>query len=186
VGHRRRPGDDAVGVNGSVGRPGCKGVGQDVRGDVAERKGVVAEEGVDFADAGALGGEQHAFQETLRITLEVPAVLERARLTLVDIDRHQARLGLGGDALPLAADREARAKRLSLSPTKSLTLPSGLSREALNPSAVPALPPFQHPAKDVLPILSAAVINGRVFELRKVPHRTPRVPATVGLSPVIG
>ena len=45
----------------------------------------------------------------MRIALEVPAVLERARLAFVDVHRHQARLGLGGDDAPLAPGREAGA-----------------------------------------------------------------------------
>src|SRR5919198_3871472 len=43
----------------------------------------------------------------MRIALEVPAVLERARLAFVDVHGHHARLGLGGDDAPLAPRREA-------------------------------------------------------------------------------
>src|SRR5438874_8083165 len=45
----------------------------------------------------------------MRIALQVPAVLERARLAFVDVDRHHARLGLRGDDAPLAARRETGA-----------------------------------------------------------------------------
>ncbi len=45
----------------------------------------------------------------MRIALEVVAVLEGARLALVDVHRHQARRGLGAHDLPLAPGREARA-----------------------------------------------------------------------------
>src|SRR5205085_7964680 len=64
---------------------------------------------VNLRDSHRPRGDEHAFEEAVRVALEVPAVLERARLALVDVHRHQARLGLAGDALPLAPDREARA-----------------------------------------------------------------------------
>src|SRR5229473_91175 len=38
----------------------------------------VAQVNPDLADARAPGGDQHAFEEAVRIALEVPAVLERA------------------------------------------------------------------------------------------------------------
>src|SRR6185295_17916270 len=69
----------------------------------------VAQVDIDLAHARAPGGDQHAFEEAMRVALEVPAVLEGARLALVDVHRHQARLGLGGDDLPLAAGRKAGA-----------------------------------------------------------------------------
>ena len=50
-----------------------------------------------------------AFEEPVRIALEVVAILERARLALVDVDRHQARRRLGRHELPLAAGRETGA-----------------------------------------------------------------------------
>src|SRR5215470_12283289 len=62
-----------------------------------------------LADAGAPGSDQHPFEEAMRITLEVPAVLEGARLTFVDVHRHQARLGFSGDDAPLASGGESGA-----------------------------------------------------------------------------
>ena len=45
----------------------------------------------------------------MRIALEVVAVLERAGLAFVDVDRHQPRRGLGAHDPPLAARRKAGA-----------------------------------------------------------------------------
>ena len=45
----------------------------------------------------------------MRIALEVVAVLERSRLALVDVDRHQPRRRLGAHDAPFAPRREARA-----------------------------------------------------------------------------
>ena len=41
------------------------------------------------------GGNQHAFNESMRIAFEIVAVLEGAGLTFVGVDRKQARRGLG-------------------------------------------------------------------------------------------
>ena len=45
----------------------------------------------------------------MRVALQVVAVLEGARLALVDVDRHQTRRGPGRHRLPLAARRKAGA-----------------------------------------------------------------------------
>ena len=45
----------------------------------------------------------------MRVALEVVAVLERAGLALVDVDRHQPRRAFGAHDLPFAAGREAGA-----------------------------------------------------------------------------
>ncbi len=55
------------------------------------------------------GGDQHAFEEAVRIAFEVIAVLEGAGLAFVGIDREQARRGLGAHQRPLATGREAGA-----------------------------------------------------------------------------
>ena len=55
------------------------------------------------------GRDQHAFDEAVRIALEIIAVLEGAGLALVGIDSEQARRGLRAHQLPFAAGREARA-----------------------------------------------------------------------------
>src|SRR5690606_34118041 len=69
----------------------------------------VAQVDIDFGDADGPCGDQHAFQETMRIALEVVAILERAGFALVDVHRHQARLGLRTDDAPFAPRGEARA-----------------------------------------------------------------------------
>ena len=45
----------------------------------------------------------------MRIAFEVVAILERARLTFVDVDRHEARRGLAANDAPLASRRKTRA-----------------------------------------------------------------------------
>ncbi len=70
---------------------------------------LVAQIDVDRLDADRPGGDQRAFEKAVRIAFEVVAVLERARLALVDVDRHQARRGLGRHELPLAAGGKAGA-----------------------------------------------------------------------------
>src|SRR5947208_12570283 len=67
----------------------------------------IPEVDVDLAHARAPGGDQHALEKAVRIALEVPAVLEGPRLALVDVQRHQTRLGLRGDDAPFAPRREA-------------------------------------------------------------------------------
>src|SRR6185295_8114725 len=63
----------------------------------------------DLAHARAPGRHQHALEKTVRVALKVVAVLEGARLALVDIDRHDARRGLGSDDLPFAASGKSGA-----------------------------------------------------------------------------
>ena len=53
--------------------------------------------------------DQHAFDKTVRIAFQIIAVLERARLALVGVDREQARRGLGAHQRPLASGRETGA-----------------------------------------------------------------------------
>ena len=56
---------------------------------------LVAQVDIDGIDADRPGGDDGAFEEPMRIALEVVAILERARLALVDVDRHQARRRFG-------------------------------------------------------------------------------------------
>ena len=51
--------------------------------------------------------DDRAFEEAMRVAFEVVAILERARLAFVDVDRHQARRRFGGHQLPLAPGRES-------------------------------------------------------------------------------
>jgi hypothetical protein len=55
------------------------------------------------------GRHQHAFQEAVRVAFEPVAILEGARLALVDVDHQQPRRRLGGHDAPLAPGRETRA-----------------------------------------------------------------------------
>jgi hypothetical protein len=70
---------------------------------------LVAQVHVDAGDADGPRRDQHAFDEAMRVALEVHAVLERAGLAFVDVDGHQARRGLGAHDAPLAAGREPGA-----------------------------------------------------------------------------
>ena len=55
------------------------------------------------------GGDQHAFDEAMRILLEVAPVLERAGLAFVAVDREHPRSRLGAYQRPLPSGREAGA-----------------------------------------------------------------------------
>ena len=69
----------------------------------------VAEVNIDRLDADSPRRDQRAFEKAMRIALQIVAVLECPRLALVDVDRHQARRGLGRHQLPFAAGGEAGA-----------------------------------------------------------------------------
>ncbi len=77
--------------------------------DLAALRIFVAQIDVDVGRLDRPGADQHAFEEAMRVGLEIMAVLERAGLALVAVDRHQARAGLGTDEAPFAAGREAGA-----------------------------------------------------------------------------
>ena len=77
--------------------------------DRAARRVLVAQIDIDIVDADCPRGDQRAFEEAMRVALEVVAILERSRLAFVDVDRHQARRRLGTNDLPLAPHRETRA-----------------------------------------------------------------------------
>jgi nitroreductase len=55
------------------------------------------------------GGQQHAFEEAVRVGFEQPAVLEGAGFAFIDVDRHQPRRRLGAHDAPLARHRETGA-----------------------------------------------------------------------------
>ncbi len=69
----------------------------------------VAQVDVDCADLGHRGGDQHAFEEAMRIALQVGAILEGAGLALIQVDCHQARGRLGHHDPPFAPGGETRA-----------------------------------------------------------------------------
>ena len=68
----------------------------------------VAQVNVDAAHADRPRGDDHAFEETVRIALEVGAILEGARLPFVDVDGHHFRARLGTHNAPFAPGRETR------------------------------------------------------------------------------
>ena len=88
-----------------IGGERCELAREHVRGS----RVLVAQVDVDGVDADRPRGDQHAFEEAVRVALEVVAVLERAGLALVDVDRHQPRRGLGAHDLPLAPGGKAGA-----------------------------------------------------------------------------
>jgi hypothetical protein len=62
------------------------------------------------ADAERVARDQHRFDQHVRVVLEDPAVLERARLALVGVGDEVVGLAVvGNDDLPLAAHREGGA-----------------------------------------------------------------------------
>ena len=69
----------------------------------------VAQVDVDFVDFDGPCGNQHTFKKTVRIAFKIDAIFERARLTFVDIDRHQSRPCLGTYDAPFATGRETGA-----------------------------------------------------------------------------
>ena len=70
---------------------------------------LIAQIDIDLSHPGTPRRDQHSLKKTMRVALEIPAVLERARLALVDVHRHHARRRLGSDKLPLAAVRKSGA-----------------------------------------------------------------------------
>ena len=52
--------------------------------------------------------DQHALDEAMRIGFEIIAILERSRLALVAVDRHQPRPGLAKHRAPLSPRRKTR------------------------------------------------------------------------------
>ena len=70
---------------------------------------LVAQVDVDGFGAHHLGGDQQAFEEAVRVALQVMAVLEGAGLALVDVDGHQPGRGLIAHDAPLAPGRKSGA-----------------------------------------------------------------------------
>jgi hypothetical protein len=54
-----------------------------------------------------MGADQHPFQETMRIGVEVILILERTRLALIAVDGHQTGARLAAHRSPFAACRES-------------------------------------------------------------------------------
>ena len=71
----------------------------------------VADIKIDLGGLDHPGGDQHAFKEAVRIEPEIVAILERARLALVGIHRHQPRRRFGAHQRPFAPRGKARAAK---------------------------------------------------------------------------
>lgn len=69
----------------------------------------VAQVDVDLVRFHGPGGEEHAFDDAMRIAFQIMAVLEGARLAFVGVDAHQSRSGLGAHEAPLPPGGKARA-----------------------------------------------------------------------------
>ncbi len=70
---------------------------------------LVAQINIDFGNLHRPRGNDHAFEKTVRVAFEVVAILERARLAFVNIDRHHARARLAAHDAPLAPGGKSRA-----------------------------------------------------------------------------
>src|SRR5438105_12045628 len=79
------------------------------RQDFAALRVFVAQIDVDVPGLDRPAGDQHAFQEAMRIGFEKIAVLEGAGLALIGIDRHQPRRWLLPYKAPFAPGRKTGA-----------------------------------------------------------------------------
>ncbi len=70
---------------------------------------LVAQVEVAGGNAHHLRGNQHALEKAVRVALEISAILEGARLALVDIHRHQPGRGVAAHDAPFAPCRKTRA-----------------------------------------------------------------------------
>ncbi len=77
--------------------------------DLQDRRIFIAHVEVDAFGFDEMRRDQRAFEHAVRIALQVIAVLERARLALIAVDRHQARSGIRANKLPFLSRRKARA-----------------------------------------------------------------------------
>ena len=77
--------------------------------DFAATRVLVAQVEIDFRNLHRPRRDDRAFEEAVRIALEIVAVFERPRLAFVDVDRHEPRRGLVSHDAPLATCRETRA-----------------------------------------------------------------------------
>src|SRR6185312_12182237 len=90
-------------------RPASRQLGDLALQDLARDGIFVADVDIDLARLDDMRADQHAFEEAVRIGVEIMAVLEGAGLALVAIDRHQARPRLAQHGAPFAASRKAGA-----------------------------------------------------------------------------
>src|SRR5262249_42032140 len=94
---------------------------------------LVTEVDINVIDPDGPGGDNRAFEKTMRVAFEVIAVLERSGLALVDIDRHHPRSGFRRNDSPFATGREAGAAETSK--TRILHQCDDISRRSFSPEA---------------------------------------------------
>ncbi len=135
---------------------------------------LVAQVDVDVLDAHGPRGDQHALEEAVRVALEVVAVLERARLALVDVDRHEPRARLGAHDASTCAPTGKPAPPRPRRPESSIVLmtasTSRLPVDALEPGLVAALRAY-------VGVVDAAAVAGALVALRVA--RTASTPSAV-------
>src|SRR5215212_3133633 len=79
--------------------------------DLAALRILVTQIDVDVRRLDRPGADQHAFEEAVRVGLEIVPVLEGAGLALIGVDGHQARRRLGPHEAPLAPGGKARTAK---------------------------------------------------------------------------
>ncbi len=117
------------------------------------------------------GGDQHAFDEAVRIALEVVAVLEGAGLALVAIDGKKARRGLGAHQRPFAPGRKAgaaEAAQAGVAHDLDEIVARALARQARLQEPVAALRPIGGEILVRLPCMRVRALgNGGGYRLRR-------------------
>ena len=94
------------GMDVESGRPELRHLAEQ---DLADERVLVAEVDVDAFRLHRPRGDEDAFEEPVRVGFEVEAVLERAGLALVRVDRHQPGAFVAAHDAPLAAGGESGA-----------------------------------------------------------------------------
>ena len=77
--------------------------------DFARGRVFVADVDVDVGRLDDMRADQRAFEEAVRVAVEIEAVLEGAGLALVAVDGHQPRPGFAEHRAPFAPGRETGA-----------------------------------------------------------------------------
>ena len=111
-------------------------------------------------------GDQHAFDEPMRIALQIIAILEGAGLALVAVDRHQAGCRLRPDQGPFAPGREtgaAKATQAGVADRLDDVVPGPNFRQACFQQRIAAIGP-----------IGGKILAGLVGMERELPPRRPR------------
>ena len=113
--------------------------------DLADERIFVAQIDVDRPRLDRPRGDEHAFEKAVRVALEVVAVLERPRLALVRVHRHQPRTFIAAYDAPLPSGREpgpAQTAQAGGVELRGDVLELVLAREAVAQQRVAALLPI--------------------------------------------